>query len=90
MLPTNKSHTLAMRWVGEDIKPRAQGTKADGRANATECLQELLADKNVMEYRPNDGMKPYGLAVGLFFYTFAALSIKMLSVVTKKILQLFA
>jgi uncharacterized protein YbjT (DUF2867 family) len=74
---TNQSYTLACRWCGDDIKPKPQGSMADGYPTARECL-EALVESSAVSPPPPSRMKPYGAAVALVIYPLAYLSFKLL------------
>lgn len=76
IVPSKDSYALAVRWVGaNDVTPKAQETTQDECDSAEACLhgivQESSSSKAVQFKEPN-GIKPYGVAVGTFFYAFAA------------------
>ena len=85
-LPADQSYTLAVRWVGDNIKPKSQGTIQDGCATVDECLAAL--PKNVKTL-PAQANKPYGLATGLFVYGFRAVFFNVLKACTHFVLRIF-
>lgn len=87
ILPLDTSSTLAVRWVGE-VAPKAQAKKEDGFDSAEACLESVAAN-GIAEYQEPSGIKPYGVAVGLFFYSFAAVSIKIGSVLLRAAMKVF-
>ena len=82
LLGLQESFTLAVRWVGDNIQPKSQGKMEDGCATAQECIQQLsqVADAAAAAVPPqaNNKNKPYGLATGLFVYTFAAIMLRLM------------
>jgi hypothetical protein len=78
LLPFGESYTLAVRAVGEDIKPKPQGAKEDGCATAIECLQQVAKSGRPLSIETPES-KPYGIAVGLFVYSLSAITLKLLS-----------
>lgn len=84
------SYTLAVRWVG-DVAPKTQGTKDDGCDSAEACLKGVVEEssKGVVKFEEPKGIKPYGAAVGLFFYSFAAVSIKVTSLLIRTAMRIF-
>ena len=88
--PSGDSYTLAVRWVGE-VAPKSQGNREDGCGSAEACLKGVVDEsaKGVVKFEEPKGVKPYGAAVGLFFYSFAALSIKVASLVLRTAMRIF-
>lgn len=95
VLTSSKSYTLGVRWVGEGVKPRPQGTKEEGCKDAAECMKKLSEETTASTTDVCDAtaehskkMKPYGVAVAVYFYTVLALSIKGLVVLGTKIVSM--
>jgi hypothetical protein len=74
---TNQSYTLACRWCGDDIKPKPQGSMADGHPTAREALKALV-ESGAVSPPPPSRMKPYGAAVALVVYPLAYFVLKCL------------
>lgn len=85
----NDNYTLAVRWVGQ-VAPKSQGAKDDGYDSAEECLQGVANDtaKGVVKFQEPNGIKPYGAAVGLFVYSFAAVSFKIATVLLRTTMKI--
>jgi len=83
IVPSGDSYTLAVRWVGE-VAPKSQGSREDGCGSAEACLKGVADEsaKGVVKFEdPN--------AVGSFFYSFAAVSLKLGSVLFQAAMQVF-
>ena len=89
ILPSNDSFTLAVRWVGE-VAPNNQGTKEDGCDSPEACLKGVADEsaKGIIKFAKPKGIKPYGAAVGFFFYSFAAISVKVGSVLFRTAMRI--
>ena len=73
-IPLSKSYTLACRWCGDGVKPKAQGKKEDGYASAKECLQHVVESPAIA--LPPPKLKRYALPVGIVVYSLAAIVLK--------------
>ena len=73
-LESDQSYTFSIRAVGE-MKPKPQGAKELGFATAEECLDAEKSQPDKMD--KTIVTKPYGVAVGLFVYSFLALGLKI-------------
>lgn len=77
LLPSDQSFELNIRWVGEGIKPKPQGTKEEGCDTARQCLEKVAATgprPPEMSVLP----KPTSpLAIGAVVYTLLALVVKI-------------
>ena len=90
ILPSDDSYTLAVRWVG-DVTPKSQGTLSDGCGSAEMCLNGIVQESSseTVKFKEPKGIQPYGVAVGLFFYSFAAVSLKIGSVLLRTAMRVF-
>jgi len=88
ILPLQSRYTLGIRAVGE-MKPKPQGEKSDGFISAKECLLSLAQNTPSEEVVTDVVKKPYGIAVGLFVYTLAAIGFKISTSIFQFILGLF-
>jgi hypothetical protein len=77
-LPSDKSYTLACRWCGEGITPNPQGVKEDGFPSADQCIRQL--EESQATQAPLPKMRPYGLAVAGFVYTFPIFAVYVVRV----------
>lgn len=82
ILPPEKSYTLAVRWVRQ-VTAKAQGAKEDGRDSAEDCLKQVAT--GTIKFQAPTNVKPYGAAVALYFYSFAAIAFKLSSLLFRMI-----
>lgn len=89
ILPFSDNYTLAVRWVGQ-VSPKGQGTMEDGYASAEACLEGVAneTEKGIIKFEEAKRIKPYGVAVGFFFYSFAAVALKVGSVLLRTVLRI--
>jgi len=75
LLSADHSFTLAVRAVGDNVKPRPQGAKEDGYATVEECLKAVEFQSDSIDKTQHS--KPYGLAVGVLVYSLSAIGLKV-------------
>lgn len=90
IVPSDDSYTLAVRWVG-DVTPKSQGTIRDGCDSAETCLNVIVQESSNGSslFKEPKGIKPYGVSVGIFFYSFAAVSLKIGSMLLRAAMRVF-
>ena len=84
VLDSGTSYTLAVRAVG-DIEPRAQGTKEEGYPTASQCLESIRDQPDSIDKSIES--KPYGLAVGIFVYSFALIGLLVVKTILGAVIR---